>query len=65
MTNDSKTFEKAYSDLNNALSKLRNSKEEDIETLFDCVETAISAKNICHSRLDEIKKLLDDKISKE
>lgn len=65
MTNESKIFEKAYKDLNEALAKLRNSKEEDIETLFSCVETAIASKNICHDRLDEIKKLLDDKISEE
>lgn len=63
MTKDSETFNKAYKDLNNALIKLRNSKEEDIETLFECVEVAIVSKTICHERLDEIKKLLDEKIS--
>ncbi len=63
MTKDSEIFNKAYIDLNNALNTLRNSKEEDIETLFNCVETAITSKNICHERLDKIKALLDEKIS--
>ncbi len=63
MTKDSEIFNKAYNDLNKALNTLRNSKEEDIETLFDCVETAITAKAICHERLDKIKTLLDEKIS--
>ena len=40
-----------------------STKEEDIETLFNCVETAITAKAICHERLDKIKTLLDEKIS--
>ena len=38
MTKDSEIFNKAYNDLNKALNTLRNSKEEDIETIKEYTE---------------------------
>jgi hypothetical protein len=63
MTKDAEIFTKAYAELNNALAILRSAKDEDSDTLFACVETAANAKVICHERLAEVKKLLDEKIS--
>lgn len=63
MTKDAEIFNKAYNDLNNALAILRSAKDEDIDTLFNCVETAANAKVVCHERLEQVKKLLDEKIS--
>lgn len=63
MTKDAEIFTKAYAELNNALATLRSAKDEDIDTLFSCVEKAVNAKVICHERLEQVKRLLDEKIS--
>lgn len=65
MTNENLTFSNAYNGLKETVEKLRNSKDEDIDTLFKCTEDALIYRRICITRLNTIKKMMEEKIIKD
>lgn len=65
MTNENLTFSNAYNGLKETVEKLRNSKDEDIDTLFQCVEDALNYRKVCIARLNVIKEMMKDKNIKD
>ena len=65
MTNENQKFSIAYKGLKEAVEKLRNSKEEDIDTLFESVEDAFKFRKECIQRINIIKKMMADKTGRE
>lgn len=65
MTNENENFSIAYNGLKEAVEKLRNSKEEDIDTLFESVENAFKFRKECIKRLNIIKQIMADKTGQE
>lgn len=65
MTNENLTFSNAYKGLKETVEKLRNSKDEDIDTLFQCADDASFYRKECIKRLDIIKKMMAEKTGRD
>jgi exodeoxyribonuclease VII small subunit len=60
--NKSETYAENRAKLKDISDKLKNSEEIDIDALIPMIEEATSAYKICKERIDQVEKLLQEKL---
>jgi exodeoxyribonuclease VII small subunit len=62
---ETETFKTHYDNLRTIAEKMRSQQEPDIDQLIPMVDSAIGSYKVCKERLENVKKLLDERFPTE